>query len=400
MTEMKTIISDKSCALIQALAARRGCKGQRLTVLTTLCLMAISFNLVSTAAADETSVSKAQSLLPGFGVFYVNGVQHKSNWSDNRNSKGKFPTRGLTTTYNQARITYLRPELPSGPNIVLVPGYGLAADIYMTTPDLRKGWAQTLYAAGYPVYVVSPPDRGESIPVDQINKCLAHAAPRRDCRGKNEKSYYGQIGHATLEDAWPTWRFGPKYGEPYLNSQFPSLPLTKNYVEQFGASFVPYLGTSDVDMVDNTVMNDLTSNALKALLDQIGPSVLVLHSAAGTAGFSVAETEGADVTAVVAIETTKCPPDWANGVSPLAKTPFLGIWGDHIAENSPGGHWVRRQSCQAMAASINRTGLVPAEVISLPDDKNIHGNSHMMMQDLNNNEILEIITQWLSSNNL
>lgn len=347
-------------------------------------------------AADEAgSGVPAQSQNTGFGVFYVNGVQRTSNWSDNRNSGGLFPTSGLTTVYDQARITYLVPEEPMGPNIVLVPGYGLSADIYMTTPDRRKGWAQVLYEQGYPVYVLSPPDRGESMPVDQINKCLAQAAPAKDCTGDNKKSYYGQIGHATLEDAWPTWRFGPKYGVPYPDSQFPSLPLKQNYVEQFGASFLPYLGTSDVDMVDNTVMNKLTSDSIESLLAEIGPSVLVLHSAAGTGGYTAAQRDPAVVKALVAIETTKCPKDLPDGQSPLAGTPFLGIWGDHIDQDSPGGHFVRRQSCQEMARSIEAGGQAPAQVISLPDDLNIRGNSHMMMEDRNNDQIAGIITDWL-----
>ena len=333
----------------------------------------------------------------GFGVFYVNGVRHVSNWSDNRDNDDQgLPTKGRTSTYNQARITYLRPEHPTGPNIVLVPGYGLAADIYMTTPDIRQGWAQMLYEAGYPVYLLSPPDRGESMPIDQVNKCKAGANPPKRCWGQGMKAYYGQVGRATLENSWPTWRFGPKFGVPYANSQFPSLPLTQNYVEQFGASFVPYLGTSDIAMMNNTIMNDLTEDSLKALLNEIGPSVIVLHSAAGTGGFNAAITDSRMVRAVVAIETTKCPPAGIGGVSPMAATPFLGIWGDHIKPDAPGGHWERRESCQKMAASINRTGLAPAQVISLPQ-KGIRGNSHMMMQDRNNAQVLGVITEWLAA---
>jgi hypothetical protein len=86
----------------------------------------------SLGVISATSANAAPASPTGFGVFYVNGVQRVSNWSDNRT--GPFPTKGLTTTYNQARITYLVPENPTG---------------------------------GYPVYIVSPPDRGESMPVDQ-----------------------------------------------------------------------------------------------------------------------------------------------------------------------------------------------------------------------------------------
>jgi pimeloyl-ACP methyl ester carboxylesterase len=356
----------------------------------------------SLAAQPQTATPAVEVTPPGpagFGVFYVNGEQHVSNWSDNRDTTTGFPTRGRTTTYYQARVTYLRPDNPTKPNIVLVPGYGLAADIWMTTPDLREGWAQMLYNEGYPVYVVSPPDRGESMPIDQINKCKFGANPPKRCVGEDMDAYYGQLGRATLENSWPTWRFGPKYGVPYPDSQFPSLPLKQNYVEQFGASFVPYLGTSDIAMVQNTIMNDLTTDSLEALLAEIGPSVIVLHSAAGTGGFAAAINDTDMVKAVVAIETTKCPVDKPNGLSPLADTPFLGIWGDHITKTSPGGHWDRRESCEKMAASINKTGRAPAEVVSLPD-RGLRGNSHMMMQDRNNSQVLGIITDWLTSNGI
>ncbi len=100
------------------------------------------------------------------------------------------------------------------------------------------------------------------------------------------------------------------------------------------------------------------------------------------------------VEAVVAIETTMCPKD-EDGVSPLADMPFLGVWGDHITPKMPGGHYERRESCEKMAASINRTGRAPARVISLPDE-GIKGNSHMMMQDKNNAQVLGLITSWLT----
>jgi hypothetical protein len=51
-----------------------------------------------------------------------------------------------------------------------------------------------------------------------------------------------------------------------------------------------------------------------------------------------------------------------------------------------------------MARAIDRSGLAPAEVISLPDDLGIRGNSHMMMQDLNNLVILDVITEWWLAN--
>ena len=42
-------------------------------------------------------------------------------------------------------------------------------------------------------------------------------------------------------------------------------------------------------------------------------------------------------------------------------------------------------------------GEAPAKVITLPNI-GIHGNSHMMMEDLNNDRVLKVITDWLTTN--
>lgn len=345
------------------------------------------------ASPGYSAVSNTNNDIGKIGVFYVNGEQQYSPYSDNRDQP--FPTHGTTTVYNQAKVTYMIPAHPTGPNIVLVPGYGLSSDIYMTTPDKREGWAQQFYKAGYSVYIISPPDRGESMPVDKINACKAGSIQNPIC-----DPYYSKIGHATLESSWSTWGFGPKYGVPYKDSKFPSLPLKQNYVEQFGASFVPYLGTSDINMVDNVEMNKLSEDSITSLLKEIGPSVLLIHSAAGTAGYEVAEQNPSLVKAIVAIETTKCPKNLPSGVSPLADVPFLGVWGDHINERIGGGHPERLKSCQVMTESINRTQRAPAELISLPDKLNIHGNSHIMMEDTNNGQISHIIVDWLKDHSI
>ncbi len=52
----------------------------------------------SLGVISATSANAAPASPTGFGVFYVNGVQRVSNWSDNRT--GPSPTKGLTTTYN------------------------------------------------------------------------------------------------------------------------------------------------------------------------------------------------------------------------------------------------------------------------------------------------------------
>lgn len=325
------------------------------------------------------------------GVFFVNGKRVYSPYSDNR--KKPFPTERKTTVNGQAEITYLIPPKIKGPNIVLVPGFGLSSSIYLTTPDERDGWVQMFYQKGYSIYAMTPPDRAGSIRVDIINACLKDSK-KYDC-----DSFYAQLGYTSLENPWQTWGFGPKFGETFSDSKFPAIPLKENYIEQFGASFVVYQGPSNLTMTEAETMNKTSEEAIKGLLEKVGPSVLVLHSASGTAGYKVAKENPSLIKAIVAIETTECPSNNKSGNSPLGNIPFLGIWGDHIYERGEeGNHPARLKSCKEMVKAIKKEGKVPAELIYLPEDLEIYGNSHIMMQDSNNEEIANIISSWLKNN--
>ena len=73
-----------------------------------------------------------------------------------------FPTTGRTTVAGQAKVTFLLPEQPVAPAVVLVPGAGLSSSIYLGTPDGREGWAQYFARHGHPVYAVDLPDRSSA----------------------------------------------------------------------------------------------------------------------------------------------------------------------------------------------------------------------------------------------
>jgi pimeloyl-ACP methyl ester carboxylesterase len=319
------------------------------------------------------------------GVFYVGGVQVESPYSDGRNAE--FPTSGRTTVSGQAKITFLIPTKVSGANIILMPGFGLSSSIYLTTPDGREGWAQYFARQGHPVYVMDLPGRGTAtFPVDAINGCAASDTAFPCPKG-------AMLGRTSLEQPWSVWGFGPRFGERFADSRFPAEPLEQNYIEQFGAAFEVFVGPAAMGAGRG---RDVSVNSLQKLLERIGPSVVVLHSAAGATGFALAERNPALFTAIVAIETTSCPKNREDGSSPLANIPFLSFYGDYVTERTAGGHPRRYASCKMTAETLAGQGTTAA-FVDLPADKKIRGNSHLMMLDDNSDELAGMIAAWLSS---
>lgn len=339
--------------------------------------------LLVTILIFATAIAESQPLiLDSTGVFFVGGVRTDSPYSDDRGSP--FPTTGRSTVSNQAKVTFLIPETITGANIILIPGFGLSSSIYLTTPDGREGWAQHFARQGYPVYLVDIPHRSSSgFAIDAINGCM-----------KADSAYPCNddivLGKTSLEQPWSVWGFGPEFGVSFPDSRFPALPLQENYIEQFGASFEVFSGSGRMGAASN---GESSQQALEQLLDRIGPSVLVMHSAAGAPGFRFATTNPQQVKALVAVETVACPAV-ENETSTLAHIPFFALYGDYVEQRSAGGHPRRRATCKAAAEAIASFG-THARFIDLPGELAIKGNSHLMMQDDNSNDLADLVIDWL-----
>ena len=70
---------------------------------------------------------------------------------------------------------------------------------------------------------------------------------------------------------------------------------------------------------------------------------------------------------------------------------MLGVYGDYIDSRNQGG---RKEATEAAAVLFEQYGGT-GDVISLPDDHEVHGNTHLMMQDDNNDFIADLIMDWL-----
>ncbi|WP_454849067.1 hypothetical protein [Rhizobium binxianense] len=115
---------------------------------------------------------------------------------------------------DQVYASYIYPENQRYPYPILFnPGGGHSARFYDTTPDGREGWLTLFAREGFPTYGIDRVNTGRSgSDVCTLNAVRLGLAPIIDIPITNRYS---------AEAAWRIFRWGPKYGVAYPNTQFP-----------------------------------------------------------------------------------------------------------------------------------------------------------------------------------
>jgi pimeloyl-ACP methyl ester carboxylesterase len=353
-------------------------------------------------AADDPPYALARE-----GFFYVGGKPTTIN--------------GRTYMAGQMYVDVRIPTQQTHPYpIIMVHGGTRSGTTYLGTPDGREGWAQYFVRQGYAVYVVDQPGRGRS-------GYLAESyGPWKVPDGEGgQRRYLSQAKYklwpqAHLQTQWP-------------GSGAPDDPVT----EQMISGYLP-------EIADFTRQQFLNRDALVALIDRIGPAILMTHSQAGAFGWPVADARPDRVKAILAIEPNGPPfyqvefigaPDYFKqgsvalpyGLSavpltyapavrdaqelaivqqgqpdrsdlvkchlqkeparalPNLKMPILVVMGE-ASYHAPYDHCTVKYLQQAGARpTFMRLA-----------DLGIKGNSHVMMNEKNNKEIAAVIAQWLA----
>ena len=185
--------------------------------------------------------------------------------------------------------------------IVMIHGGSQSGTNFTGTPDGREGWAQFFLRRGYPVYVVDQPGRG---------------------RAAYETDRYGPTAPLNLETTQRQFVAPERYNrwpQARLHTQWPGKGVPGDPVfDQFYASQMP-------SMQDFTLQQSLNRDAIVALLEKIGPSILLTHSQSGAFGWPVADARPDLVKAIVAVEPNGPPffnvenvpaPEWFRDVPP------------------------------------------------------------------------------------
>lgn len=151
------------------------------------------------------------------------------------------------------------------------------------TPDGREGWAQYYLRRGYATYVVDQVARGRSPHNDPKDGALAPLNRDFALRRFIAPERHVDWPQGALHDQWAgAARPGDDVFDQFIASQNPSLA---DYARQ----------------------QELNSAALVALLDKIGPAILVVHSQSGAFGWVVADRRPHLVKALVALEPNGPP---------------------------------------------------------------------------------------------
>lgn len=309
--------------------------------------------------------------------------------------------------------------------LVMIPGGGQTGTNFTGTPDGREGWAQFFIRRGFSVYVIDQVARGRS----------AHWS---GAHGKvNDSSLWNA---KLLEELFTATAKHVRWPRAKLQTQFPGTG------QRGDPAFDQFYATQFPGIADFTKQQELNRDALIALVDKIGPSILMTHSQSATFGWAVGDARPDLVKGIVAIEpngppvhdimTGQPPPNWycdnpelkAYGLTqvPLSYDPpvtedrplefirekdpsdtdLVGAWKQvepaakliHLAR-IPIGIFVGEASYHAhydhcTSGYLKQAG-VEHSFIRLTDH-GIRGNGHMMMVEKNSNDIAEVIHAWMT----
>jgi pimeloyl-ACP methyl ester carboxylesterase len=325
----------------------------------------------------------------------------------------RFPVEGGTALRGQMFVQWEAPEEVTQPYpVVLIHGGGGQGTDWLGTPDGRPGWSTFLLQEGYAVYVVDRPGHGRSPYHPDVLGAPGGVFTLETVSALFTDAANGPMAHPTahLHTQWP----GP--GDP----DDPS-------VRAFAA------GAGHL-LVDTELAHTLEQACGAALLDEIGPAILITSSAGAPMGWLTADARPSSVKAIVSAEpigpaffenpALPISLPWGLTAAPMTFDPPAASPDDLHRETTetPGGPMTLQAEPArrlptladvpialveaeasllaypgpATAAFLEQAGCRVDRIVLA--DHGVHGNGHLMMMELNNREVLQPILRWLEEN--
>ena len=320
---------------------------------------------IATASYVLPAMAAEPPALKEQGSFFVNGEVVKTE-----NPGGEAPAGRIVV--NQMYVEYSVPKQrrPGAFPVIMVHGSGHTGKTYDTTPDGRDGWKQHFLRKGYTVYVI-----------DHVGRARSgwNAEPINQAQTKRDATLIPKDGivQFTYERAWGVFRFGPKPDEWWPDSKFP-----QKHVDQYMAQLVPNTEATLAQPPRKTV------DALAALLDKIGPAMVMVHSQSGVYGTQTALARPHLVKALINVEGRSGCNLTPEQTKTMAGVPWLNVAGDH--------QWNGEGECRTAVSNVGNAGGKAAFLGTY--EKGVRGNTHMMMMDVNNLQVADWILEWIGKN--
>ncbi|VVP73776.1 hypothetical protein PS934_00008 [Pseudomonas fluorescens] len=273
--------------------------------------------------------------------------------------------------------------------IVMWHGAGQFSKTWETTADGREGFQNIFLRRQYGVYLIDQPRRGDA----GRSMVAATVKPVPD-----EQLWFNQFRIGL----WPDYFEGVQVARDAQTR------------DQFFRAMTPNTGPFDMNVV---------SDGVSAVFDKIGPGILFTHSQGGGPGWLTA-IKNNKVKAIVAFEPGSSFV-FAQGEVPapipsafdtvqgaavpmgqfmaLTRIPILILYGDNIPEQTVDlpaqDSWrARLTMARLWRDAVNRHG-GDVRLIHLPEI-GIKGNTHFPMSDLNNVQIADLVSGFLTEKHL
>ena len=271
----------------------------------------------------------------------------------------------------QMYVQYFLPKNRKGKYPLLMwHGAGLTGATYESTPDGREGWMNLFVRKGWDTYVSDAVERGRS------GFASADVWENDSPIFLNYQDPYERF---RIGQGAGSWNADPAKRKPMPGTQFP-VEAYENYMKQT----VPRWLSTDKAVVDSYI----------ALVDKVCPCVLLAHSQGGHFGFLVAEQRPDKIKAIVAVESASAGK--VADAPKLKDIPVMLLFGDYVDQQP---RWAAYKKIDTDYGNAIKAAGGSVDLINLPDI-GIKGNSHMVMQDKNSDQVAEVIQKWLVSKGL
>ena len=379
-----------------------GSNGHGRAWLTAMVFLLLAIALVPVVSATGNAARKPPILIARHGNFFVGGTH---------NADDRIVGQMYVEYHIPAKVEHRFP-------IVLIHGGGQIGVGWNETPDGREGWAQYFLRRGYSVYVVDQAARGRS-PYDSTLGPLGNANGSLRAR-----QLWAQ---QEAFDPWPAAKF---------HTQWPGTAVNGD------PAFEQFLSSQSDAITTGALQEELTAAGLVALLDKIGPSILIPHSQPGAPAWLVADQRPHLVKALVQLEPGG-PPVFRDGPAAFASGPTFA-WGltrlpitydppasapselsfERVAINDDPyvtSVWLQTEP----ARKLPNLAKVPILLLTTPSGYNtewdpgtdkyltqagvphtwlkladigIHGNGHFMFIEKNSDQVAGVVLRWIERN--